>query len=67
MYINYIILAHHFPAQLKKLVDRLNDANVYFYIHIDLTSDIQSFKKLISHPNVIFLEKRENAMWGNFT
>ena len=48
-------------------MDRLNDENVYFYIHIDVTSDIQSFKELISHSNVIFLEKRENAMWGNFT
>ncbi|MFN6020968.1 MAG: beta-1,6-N-acetylglucosaminyltransferase [Bacteroidota bacterium] len=67
MFINYIILAHHFPTQLKKLVDRLNDENVYFYIHIDVTSNIQSFKELISHSNVIFLEKRENAMWGNFT
>ena len=67
MFINYIILAHHFPAQLKKLVDRLNDENVYFYIHIDITSDIQSFKELISYTNVLFLEKRENAIWGNFT
>jgi len=67
LYINYIILAHHFPVQLKKLVDRLNDANVYFYIHIDVTSDIHPFKKLISYTNVLFLKKRENAMWGNFT
>ena len=67
MFINYIILAHHFPAQLKKLVDRLNDENVYFFIHIDVTSDIHTFKKLISYTNVLFLEKRENAMWGNFT
>jgi hypothetical protein len=67
LHINYIILAHHFPTQLKKLVDRLNDANVYFYIHIDITSDIQLFKELISYTNVRFLKKRENAMWGNFT
>ncbi len=67
MFINYIILAHHFPAQLKKLVNRLNDENVIFFIHIDVTSDIHEFKELISHSNVIFLEKRENAMWGNFT
>lgn len=67
MYIHYIILAHHFPAQLKKLVDRLNDENVFFFIHIDITSDIHEFKKLISHSNVLFLKKRENAIWGNFT
>ena len=67
MFINYIILAHHFPAQLKNLVDRLNDKNVIFFIHIDVTSDIHAFKKLISYSNVVFLEKRENAIWGNFT
>ncbi|MFZ4377670.1 MAG: beta-1,6-N-acetylglucosaminyltransferase [Saprospiraceae bacterium] len=67
MFINYVILAHHFPVQLKKLVNRLNDENVTFFIHIDVTSDIHEFKKLISHSNVIFIEKRENAIWGNFT
>lgn len=67
MFINYLILAHHFPAQLKKLVDRLNDENVYFYIHIDVTSDIKAFKKLIQLENVLFLDERVNAMWGNYT
>jgi len=65
--INYLILAHHFPAQLKKLVERLNADDVYFYIHVDSKSDLKEFNTIINCSNVVFLEKRENAIWGNFT
>lgn len=67
MIINYLILAHHFPAQLKKLVERLNADDVYFYIHLDSKSDFKEFNSIFINSNVVFLEKRENAIWGNFT
>lgn len=64
---NYIILAHKNPLQLKKMIEQLDDKLSFFYIHIDLKSDISAFKKNISLPNVHFIEKRENCLWGDFS
>ena len=64
---NFLILAHHSPHQLNRLVQRLYDDHSFFYIHIDLKSDIESFKSLITLPKVYFIEDRVNAIWGNFT
>jgi hypothetical protein len=65
--INYLILAHHLPYQLKKLVDRLDAEEVYIYIHLDSKSDLKEFKSILNNSKVVFLEKRANAIWGNFT
>lgn len=64
---NYIILAHKNPLQLNRMIEKLNDEHSYFYIHIDLKSDILDFKKYINFPNVHFIEKRENCLWGDFS
>lgn len=38
MNIAYLILAHHQPGQLARLVDRLNRPGAFFFIHIDKKS-----------------------------
>ena len=66
MDINYIILAHKNPLQVKRLVEKLNTPDSFFYIHIDGSFKIEPFKMLLSTlKNVFFLEKRENCAWGD--
>lgn len=68
MDINYIILAHKNPEQIKRLVRRLSDFNVFFYIHIDKSVDIIPFiNQFENFENVFFIEnhKRQNGTWGD--
>ncbi|QED37762.1 beta-1,6-N-acetylglucosaminyltransferase [Antarcticibacterium arcticum] len=68
MNINYIILAHKNPIQVKRLVYRLNEEWVSFYIHIDVNFNIDDYKSELDQVNnVTFLEgeEREKGTWGD--
>lgn len=63
---NYIILTHKNPKQVKHLVERLNDKNSDFYIHVDKNIDIKPFIKIFNNnPNVFFVKNREEGTWGD--
>jgi hypothetical protein len=64
---NFLILAHQSPQQLKRLIHRLDDHHSFFYLHIDLKSDLSAFESILSAPNIMFLKKRVNALWGNYS
>ncbi|MDR2683908.1 MAG: beta-1,6-N-acetylglucosaminyltransferase [Prevotellaceae bacterium] len=59
----FIIEAHKNPTQLKRMINRLNDEQSSFYIHIDKKSDIQPFKATIEGKNIKFLERRVDCIW----
>src|ERR1700728_2180849 len=64
--INFILLVHKDPDQVRRLVDRLSSDESYFYIHVDKDVDISLFKKeLEGLENVYFLEneQREYGTW----
>jgi hypothetical protein len=63
----YVILAHKAPEQLKRLIDRINDKNSFFFIHIDKKSDIEPFIKIIQGKNIKFIQDRINCLWGDFS
>jgi hypothetical protein len=69
MKIAYIILAHHYPEQLIRLVSRLNTDEVSFFIHIDKKTDNDIYQQIVGQlnelPNVFFA-KRCNSYWGDF-
>lgn len=68
MDLNYIILAHNNPNHLYRLVSKLNDVGVYFYIHIDKKNEDSVFKsKLKTFKNVHFIENRVNVRWGTYS
>lgn len=65
MKIAYLIAAHDNYAHLEKLVNALNDDNVFFYIHIDKKKSIPTnFPDL---PNVCFIENRVKVYWAGFS
>ncbi len=61
---NYLILAHKNPLQLAKLIERLNDGNCFFYIHIDKNVLEKPFQNALpAKQNIIFTIKREECIW----
>ncbi|MGJ1194482.1 beta-1,6-N-acetylglucosaminyltransferase [Sphingobacterium siyangense] len=63
----YIITAHKNPLQLNRLISVLNDSNSFFYIHLDLKSDLDTFKSIISSPNIYFIPNRVDCIWADFS
>lgn len=67
MEINYIILAHKNPNQVKRLVSKLNCENTFFTIHIDKNVNIEPFyQQFKGLRNVHLLEdNRKSGTWGD--
>ena len=70
MRIVYIILAHQYPDQLLRLIDRLNTRTSFFIVHVDKKADDSTYNKIVQgihdFKNVIFI-KRHKRYWGDFT
>ncbi|MEY4504274.1 MAG: hypothetical protein RL154_567 [Pseudomonadota bacterium] len=66
----YLILAHRYPEQFKRLFKAIYDPANYYIIHIDkrsgdkLYDEIQDF--LVGFANTALL-KSENAVWGGYS
>lgn len=67
MKIFYLVQAHANPQMLSRMIDRLSNDNVFFLIHIDLKSDIHTFKEVCPQSNVLFIEDRVDCIWGDFS
>jgi hypothetical protein len=64
----YLILAHKNLNQLRRLLLKLDDGKSYFFIHIDLKTEISaSFQELIDKTQNITLVKRISTRWGGFS
>lgn len=69
MKIAYLILAHHQPSHLARLIKALDCGEVYFFVHVDLKKDISPFKRSVPvTKNIIFLESsaRVAVYWGGY-
>ena len=64
---SYLILAHHLPSQLKRLILALEDGESQFFIHLDKKADISEFSKILTDESVIFIEERHSCAWGDFS
>jgi hypothetical protein len=68
MRLAYLITAYDQPAQLRRLVDALDEGDVTFYIHIDAHIDIAPFVQAVgTRQNVQFVSKRIPVQWMGFT
>jgi hypothetical protein len=68
MVLNYIIIAHKNPLQIKRLIDTLNGEDNYFYIHIDKNQNIKEFIDIIGFDEKIYFlsdSDRYHCCWGN--
>lgn len=63
----YLILAHHAPAHLERLIHRLHDGASFFIVHIDAKAEFQQFQFLKSLPHVQCVAERENVRWADIS
>lgn len=66
MKIAYVIGAHADPSNLRRLV--LSLGNQDFFIHIDLKTSIEPFRKALRNvKNVHFVKNRVKVYWGGYS
>lgn len=66
MTLTYLLFVHNNPAQVYRLVKRLNAPKVDFFIHVDAKAK-EDFNNLLCFPNVNFSSKRFSIEWGGIT
>lgn len=67
MNLAYIILTHTAPTHFARLVNRLCHPDDTLFVHIDIKSDINEFKKVVEDlpADIHFVNARENGRWGD--
>lgn len=63
----YIILAHKNLDHLLRMVDRLDDGNSWFYIHVDLKTKLPCSYSALAKRKQVTLIKRIATSWGGFS
>jgi hypothetical protein len=66
MKIAHLILAHNYPAQLERLINRLAHPDADVYIHLDKKTLRPQFEHLQQLPNVFFIQNRVKVYWGSY-
>jgi len=62
-----LILAHHKPRMLGRLVNRLKRAGIASVIHIDAKIDETPFRQSCEGTGATFVDKRVEVYWGGFS
>lgn len=64
----YLLLVHRNPAQLRRLIERLQCKEATFWIQVDIKSDISLFEKeLQGIDNIHYVGERRDGGWGTFS
>ena len=66
MKVAYLILAHHEPEMLDKLIIELNKPKEQIFVHLDKKTNITLFQSILA-GKCIFIEERLNVSWGSFS
>jgi len=62
----YIILAHKNPAQVRRLIDRLDDGRSTFFIHIDARAPLSDFLTIFTRRSCVRFVNTAYSGWGGF-
>lgn len=64
----YLIVAHHQPGHLARLIRALDQEHCHFFIHIDQKIPIAPFKAAVPRRDaIVFLEQRVPVAWGQLS
>ena len=67
MRIAHIIITHKNPAQLERLIHKMQHPDFDFYIHVDKKVEIGNFEYLKRIKGVNFIENRIICNWGGYS
>jgi len=59
----YLVLAHHDPIHLERLVKSI-DYNAHIFIHLDQKTNIDSYIHIADMKSVDFIPERIKVYWG---
>ncbi len=62
-----LIVTYTSAKQTKRLVERLNNGQFHFYIHLDKKVDIKTHQELFDIPNVFFVKDRVDVRWAGYS
>jgi hypothetical protein len=62
-----LILAHHSPGMLSRLVRRLEQYGVQCFIHIDAGVECAPFQAACSGTQAVFVNPRVEVRWGGYS
>ena len=64
----YLIVAHHQPEHLARLIQALDDQHSYFFVHIDGKVGLAPFQAAVPvRDNIIFVANRVVVEWGKLS
>jgi len=66
MNLAYLVLAHHQPQHLARLIRTLNSPGTRFFVHLDGRAPMRDFTS-IAGRNVSFCDRRTRIHWGEFS
>ncbi len=66
MKIVFLILAHHKPENLSRLITKLKDKSIYFVIHLDSRADDEKFFEIKGDKHIHFIPRRVPSVWAGF-
>jgi len=67
MRIAILIVTYTSSVQTQRLIERLNNGQFDFYIHLDKKKDIKTHENLFDVPNVYFIKDRVDIRWGGYS
>lgn len=62
-----LIVTYTSPRLTKRIIDKLNNGDFDFYIHLDKKVDMETHRELFDIPNVYFIKKRVDIKWAGFS
>ena len=67
MKIACLIVTYTSAKQTKRMVDKLNNGDFDFYIHVDKKLALDTHQILFNTPNVYFIKKKVDIKWASYT
>src|SRR5271170_7317232 len=62
-----LMMVHKEPAQIERLLGRLEHPGFDFYIHLDKKANFKEFEYLAKRKGVYFIVKRTKVRWASFS
>lgn len=63
----FLIIAHHQPAHLARLIGALRDERAGFFVHVDARTEIAPFAPIERSPDVWLADPRVRVFWGGLS
>ena len=64
---HYLLLAHDQPSHVRRLIDRLDDGEATFWVHLDARVDPAGWSDVLGREHVVGVEPRFRCLWGTWS